>query len=116
VPTIVSKDIGYELRCADPIPFDLEYCRDLGHEAARYVIGGGSEALVSIQDGKFVPMRFADIMDPATGRMRVRMVDVTQGTYLIGKTFMTRLTRQDFDNPALSSTLSKVLGLKDTLA
>jgi 6-phosphofructokinase len=27
--TIVSKDIGYELRCADPIPFDMEYTRDI---------------------------------------------------------------------------------------
>src|SRR4029079_18359936 len=27
--TIASKDIGYELRCADPIPFDMEYTRDL---------------------------------------------------------------------------------------
>ncbi len=28
--TIVAKNIGYELRCADPIPFDMEYTRDLG--------------------------------------------------------------------------------------
>ncbi len=27
-PTIRRKDIGFELRCADPIPFDMEYCRD----------------------------------------------------------------------------------------
>ncbi|MGE0474658.1 MAG: 6-phosphofructokinase, partial [Nitrospirales bacterium] len=33
--TIVSKNIGYELRCADPIPFDMEYTRDLGHCAAQ---------------------------------------------------------------------------------
>lgn len=110
-PTIVSKDIGYELRCADPIPFDLEYTRDLGYSAATYVIGGGSEALVSIQDGKFVPMRFADIMDPATGRMRVRMVDVTQGAYAIGRSFMVRLERKDFDDPAQAARLAKATGL-----
>lgn len=28
--TIIAKKLGYELRCADPIPFDVEYCRDLG--------------------------------------------------------------------------------------
>ena len=28
--TISAKNIGYELRCADPIPFDMEYTRDLG--------------------------------------------------------------------------------------
>ena len=31
---IVSKNIGYELRCADPVPFDMEYTRDLGYCAA----------------------------------------------------------------------------------
>ena len=110
-PTIVSKDIGYELRCADPIPFDLEYTRDLGYSAATYVIGGGTDALVSIQDGKFVPMRFADIMDPKTGRMRVRMVDVTQGPYTIGRSFMVRLTAQDFGDEAFAARLAQATGV-----
>ena len=110
-PTIVSKDIGYELRCADPIPFDLEYTRDLGYSAAEYVIGGGTEALVSMQDGKFVPMRFADIMDPSTGRMRVRMVDTKQGTYAIARSFMVRLSREDFDDAAAAAKLAKVSGM-----
>ena len=34
-PTIVAKNIGYEVRCADPIPFDMEYTRDLGYCAAQ---------------------------------------------------------------------------------
>src|SRR5579872_2386397 len=50
--TLVPKNIGYEVRCADPIPFDMEYTRDLGYCAARYIIEGGTEALVSIQDGR----------------------------------------------------------------
>jgi 6-phosphofructokinase len=110
-PTIVSKDIGYELRCADPIPFDLEYTRDLGYSAAHYVIGGGTEALVSMQDGKFVPMRFADIMDPKTGRMRVRMVDIKQGTYAIGRSFMVRLAKADFEDATQAAKLAQVTGM-----
>jgi 6-phosphofructokinase 1 len=110
-PTIVSKDIGYELRCADPIPFDLEYTRELGYAAATYVIGGGTEALASMQDGKFVPMRFADIMDPKTGRMRVRMVDTTQAVYAIGRSFMVRLTREDFDDADKAAKLAKASGM-----
>uniref|UniRef100_UPI0025BF352B 6-phosphofructokinase n=1 Tax=Ignavibacterium sp. TaxID=2651167 RepID=UPI0025BF352B len=35
--TIVAKNIGYELRCADPIPFDMEYTRDLGFAAAQFI-------------------------------------------------------------------------------
>ena len=34
--TIVAKNIGYELRCADPIPSDMEYTRDLGYCATKY--------------------------------------------------------------------------------
>ena len=40
--TIVAKNIGYELRCADPIPYDMEYARDLGYSAAKYLIEGGN--------------------------------------------------------------------------
>ena len=43
---LVTKDIGYELRCADPIPFDMEYTRDLGYCAAQYALDGGTDAMV----------------------------------------------------------------------
>src|SRR5437773_11633356 len=33
--TLIDKDLGYELRCADPIPFDAEYTRDLGYGAVK---------------------------------------------------------------------------------
>ncbi|HET9031102.1 MAG TPA: 6-phosphofructokinase, partial [Candidatus Aquilonibacter sp.] len=34
--TVLTKDIGYELRCAKPVPFDLDYTRTLGYGAVRY--------------------------------------------------------------------------------
>ena len=40
--TLVAKNIGYELRCADPIPYDMEYTRDLGYCAAKYLLAGGN--------------------------------------------------------------------------
>jgi len=96
--TIVSKNIGYEVRCADPIPFDMEYTRDLGYCAARHVIEGGTEALVSIQRGRFVPVPFSQIMDPITGRMRVRMVDITSDRYKIARSYMLRLKAEDLED------------------
>lgn len=96
--TIVSKNIGYEVRCADPIPFDMEYTRDLGYCAARYVIEGGSDALISMQRGSFVPVPFAKIMDPVSGRMRVRMVDIESDRYKIARSYMLRLKAEDFDD------------------
>jgi 6-phosphofructokinase 1 len=98
-PTIVAKNIGYEVRCADPIPFDLEYTRDLGYCAAKYVIEGGTNALVSIQQGRFTPVPFDRIMDPQTGRMRVRMVDISSDQYRIAYAYMLRLKAADFEDP-----------------
>src|SRR5256885_724300 len=70
--TIAAKNIGYELRCADPIPMDMEYTRDLGYCAAKYVLGGGNAAMISLQAGRFVPIPFAAMIDPVTGRARTR--------------------------------------------
>jgi 6-phosphofructokinase 1 len=96
--TIVAKNIGYELRCADPIPFDMEYCRDLGFMAAKFLFDGGSGALISFQDGRFVPMYFKDILDPKTKRMKVRMVDTSSESYYVANRYMIRLRRDDFDD------------------
>ncbi|OGU72698.1 MAG: 6-phosphofructokinase [Ignavibacteria bacterium RBG_16_34_14] len=97
--TIVAKNIGYELRCADPIPFDMEYTRDLGFSAAQFILNGGSGAMVSIQNGYFVPLYFNEIIDPATGRTRVRMVDPSSETFYIARRYMLRLSQADFDDP-----------------
>jgi 6-phosphofructokinase 1 len=98
--TIVSKDIGYELRCTDPIPFDMEYTRDLGYCAAKFLLEGGSGAMVTIQQGKFKPIRFADMLDPETGRTRVRMVDIDTEYYKIARRYMLRLRKDDFSDAA----------------
>src|SRR5436309_3231699 len=91
--TIVAKNIGYELRCADPIPFDMEYTRDLGYCAAKYLLEGGNAALISMQAGHFVPIPFTQLFDPQTGRTRVRMVDIHSTRYAIARRYMLRLRR-----------------------
>ncbi|MBZ0199462.1 MAG: 6-phosphofructokinase [Ignavibacteriaceae bacterium] len=97
--TIVAKNIGYELRCADPIPFDMEYTRDLGYSAAQFILTGGSGAMVSIQNGHFVPLYFKDILDPKTNRTRVRMVDPSSESFYIARRYMLRLSNADFKDP-----------------
>jgi 6-phosphofructokinase len=97
--TTVAKNIGYELRCADPIPYDMEYARDLGYCAARYLIAGGNAAMISTQSGHFVPVPFDQMIDSSTGRTRVRLVDVTSTRYAIARRYMIRLRRDDFEDP-----------------
>ncbi|HZT61043.1 MAG TPA: diphosphate--fructose-6-phosphate 1-phosphotransferase [Pyrinomonadaceae bacterium] len=94
--TVINKNIGYELRCADPIPFDAAYCRDLGYAAICFLRDGGSDAMVSIQGGRMVPIAFADIREPETGRTRVRMVNVESEGYRVAREYMTRLEPGDF--------------------
>jgi ATP-dependent phosphofructokinase / diphosphate-dependent phosphofructokinase len=96
--TIVEKNIGYELRCADPVPHDMEYTRDLGYCAAKYLLEGGNAVLVSMQSGQFVPVPFKDLIDPVTGRARTRMVDIHSTRYAIARRYMIRLRRDDFED------------------
>ncbi len=97
--TIVAKNIGYELRCADPIPFDMEYTRDLGYCAAKWLLSGGNAVVVSMQAGHFVPIPFSHMVDHETGRTRVRMVDVRSARYAIARRYMIRIRRDDFEDP-----------------
>jgi 6-phosphofructokinase 1 len=106
--TMVSKDIGYELRCADPVPYDMEYTRDLGYCAAKFLFSGGNAAMVSLQAGNFVPIPFAQLLDPQTGRTRVRMVDIKSTRYAIARRYMIRLRRDDFVEPAILSKFGSV--------
>jgi len=97
--TTAAKNIGYELRCADPIPFDMEYTRDLGYCAAKYLLAGGNAAMISIQGGHFVPVPFGQMIDGKTGRTRIRLVDVASTRYAIARRYMIRLRRDDFEDP-----------------
>jgi 6-phosphofructokinase 1 len=109
--TIASKNIGYELRCADPIPFDVEYTRALGYCATKFLLAGGHAAMVSMQAGKFVPVPFAEMLDPKTGKARVRRVDIHSTSYAIARRYMIRLRRDDFENPAVCAKLAAAAGL-----
>ncbi len=109
--TIVAKNIGYELRCADPIPYDMEYSRDLGYCASKYMIEGGNAAMVSMVHSVFQALPFESMMDRATGRVRVRMVDIHSDRYMIARRYMLRLRRDDFDDPSELAKFASVLGI-----
>ncbi|MCH2135561.1 MAG: 6-phosphofructokinase [Phycisphaerales bacterium] len=93
--TIVSKNLGYELRCADPVPADMEYTRDLGYCGAKFLIEGGDSAVITMQRGHFKPIPLASMFDEAVGHMRVRTVDVTSSRYAIARRYMIRIRRDD---------------------
>ncbi|MBK7599197.1 MAG: 6-phosphofructokinase [Acidobacteria bacterium] len=109
--SISNKNIGYELRCTDPIPFDMAYCRELGNSAVRFLIDGGSGAMVSIQNGRLVPLLFEDIRDQDTGRTRVRNVDITSESYRVARDYMLRLDYNDFTDVNVVEKLAQAANL-----
>ncbi|MFN7999962.1 MAG: diphosphate--fructose-6-phosphate 1-phosphotransferase [Acidobacteriota bacterium] len=104
---ISNKNIGYELRCCDPIPFDMHYCRELGNAAIRFLVSGGSGAMVSVQNGQLVPLLFEDIRDPSTGKTRVRNVDPASENYRVARGYMLRLDYKDFENSGWAEKLAQ---------
>ena len=99
---IVHKTIGYELRAADPIPFDAEYTRTLGYSAMKYLLKGGSGAMISFYEGRLKPIPLRKIIDPATKRTRVRYVDTKADPFIVGRQYMIRLEKEDFTRPAVT--------------
>lgn len=98
--TIVDKTIGYELRCAPPIPYEAEHARDLGFAAVRYLQAGGSSAVVTMQNGEFTPVPLSEVLDNSINHGRQRMVDVTTESYQVARDYMVRLNAKDFSDEA----------------
>ena len=103
--SIVAKNIGYELRCAPPIPFDIAYTRDLGYGAVEYLrraIEGEHDepgAMITIQEDHMVPLPFDALADPETGKTRIRQVDLTSNSYRVSREYMIRLEPEDLTDP-----------------
>lgn len=109
---MVDKDLGYELRCADPVPFDAEYTRNLGYGAVRFLISPESDktgAVVSFVGEKLVPLPFQKIIDKKTKKMRPRLVDVKSQSYECARAYMIRLEADDFKNPDKLKKLAAVV-------
>jgi ATP-dependent phosphofructokinase / diphosphate-dependent phosphofructokinase len=113
--TFIDKDLGYELRCADPIPYDAEYTRDLGYGAVKFLLSSEAEkygAIISFVDGKMIPLPFEKMLDPKTGRMQTRQVNVNGESYECACAYMIRLERDDFEDVKQLTRLAGVIGMK----
>jgi 6-phosphofructokinase 1 len=112
--SLIDKDLGYELRSADPIPFDAEYTRDLGYGAVKFLRSEAASrfgAIISFVGGRMQPLPFDQMINPKTGRMQPRKVDVDGEAYECARHYMIRLERPDFDDPQRLARLAKVAGM-----
>jgi 6-phosphofructokinase len=97
---IGEKDVGYEVRCGYPTAFDRDYTRDLGVGAVRTLLAGTAGVLVTRQATRIVPVPFAEILDPKTGRSRTRGVDTSSDHYRNALALQERVTAEDLADPA----------------
>ena len=112
--TLIDKDLGYELRSADPIPFDAEYTRDLGYGAVKFLRSddaGRFGAIISYVEGKMNPLPFDKLINPETKRMKNRKVNVDGEGYECARRYMIRLDKQDFADPERVDKLAAAAGM-----
>lgn len=109
--TIVDKTIGYELRCAPPIPYEAEHARDLGFAAVRYLQAGGSAVMVTMQNGEFIPVPLSEVLDNGENLGKQRAVDVTTESYQVARDYMVRLGSKDFADEAWLEELAKAAAM-----
>lgn len=106
---LVSHNIGYELRSADPTPHDMAYCRALGYHSIRLFSDSNYErggAMVTLVNGNLHAVDFHDIIDPVTNRTRVRLVDIMSDEYAVGRAYQIRLERADLENQVILAKLA----------
>ncbi len=110
--TIVDVTLGYELRCAPPIPFDIDYTRTLGYGAVRFLLSEPTNekvkegGMVCLIGGRLEILPFDELRDPATGRTKVRLVDIHSEHYRVAREYMIRLEKEDLEDPEMLAKLA----------
>lgn len=108
---LIEMSIGYTLRCAPPIPFDCEYVRDLGYAAVQFLVNPLYEqqtnAMICVDAGKLVPIPLDQLLDPLTGKLQVRQVNIQTDSYAVAQEYMIKLKKQDFEEPEQLLALAK---------
>jgi hypothetical protein len=80
----------------------------------KFLVAGGSGAMIMLKDGVCHPIKFADLIDPKSGKTRVRVVDIKADDYHMARRYMIRLEKEDMQGEALSklATTAK-MGIED---
>ncbi|HMO02937.1 MAG TPA: 6-phosphofructokinase [Oligoflexia bacterium] len=86
---IVPKNIGYELRCHQPVSFDIEYTRFLGYGAVDFLLKGISAFTVAREFDRLSYQLIADQIR-ADGTIQSRKVNLNSDLYKVARNFMIR--------------------------
>jgi 6-phosphofructokinase len=86
---INTKNIGYELRCHEPVSFDIEYTTFLGYGAVRLLCEGYSGVMVT-RDYDTLSYQNLHDMVGEDGNIKSRTVNLNSDLYQVALDFMTR--------------------------
>ena len=74
-------EIGYDVRCQDPVAYDVTYCTELAMGVYQLYSEGKTGCMVYVDSyGNVSPLYLADLQDPETGKIPPRVVDINSGT------------------------------------
>ena len=74
-------EIGYDVRCQEPVAYDLTYCTELAMGVYQLFSEGKTGCMVYVDSfGKVSPLYLKDLQDPETGKIPPRIVDINSGT------------------------------------
>ena len=103
------KKFGYELRGSKPLATDSMIATQLGCGVVEGFAELINDCLVLWDDGRFLYRPVREIIDPNTGVIPTRIVDVTTEEYRITKKYQYQMTKQDFQNDELIAKAADIL-------
>ena len=116
---LVDLTLGYELRSAAPIPFDIDYTRTLGHGAVRFLLSNLAEnkqtlqgAMICMVDSELKAVPFEEMRDPKTGKTAIRTVDIDNLYYDVARRYMIRLEHSDLEDEELLALLANQASMR----
>lgn len=86
---MITKNIGYELRCCHPVSFDIEYTKFLGYGAVHFMLEGHSGVMVTRDFDMLGMTKLSDMVGP-DGLITSRKVDLSSDLYRVARSFMIR--------------------------
>ena len=115
--SIVDVTLGYQLRCAPPVPFDIDYTRTLGYGAVRFLLSDTDDerlrfgGLICQVNGGRKVLAFDDLRDADTGRIRIRTVDIESEYYAVAREYMIRLEAKDLKDDQFKAKLAQAANM-----
>ena len=95
---IIPQNIGYVLRNAHPIAFDVSYTITLGYGAVKFLLSDSNIhcAVITLRGEKIEPIDINEFIKD--DKVKIRYVDLKGEVYESAYHYMIRLKKEDFEN------------------